>query len=268
MSRIARSRGASGRRSGGGGQSASAGPGLLGSYLQRSQRPLTCLLFLMPLIVLYEVGTRMYATDSARHTELRNVAFLFMRRFFHFFGATGHYMPALAVAGILLTWHIARRDPWQLDIGAAAGMLFESVLLSMPLFLLNALSMRYVPLYGVTGASIAFSPPARAVFSLGAGIYEELVFRLIAFTLLSILLIDVLRIRKGWAILLMVCASSILFASYHYLGLEERFSYRTFMFRTAAGIYFGLVFFARGFGVTAGSHVAYDMLLVLLGAMT
>jgi membrane protease YdiL (CAAX protease family) len=107
---------------------------------------------------------------------------------------------------------------------------------------------------------------AMFVLSVGAGIYEELVFRLAAFTVLNLLLLDVLGMRRFWAHLLIVAASSLLFASYHYLG-DEAFHWRTFAFRTLAGAYFGLIFVLRGYGITAGTHAAYDLLIVSLRAL-
>src|SRR5213079_1728732 len=98
--------------------------------------------------------------------------------------------------------------------------------------------------------------PPLVVLSLGAGVYEELVFRLIAFTLLNVLLIDLWKLRKPHAYLWMVLISAVTFALYHYLG-TERFGWRTFAFRTAAGIYFGLLFLLRGFGITAVAHAGY-----------
>jgi membrane protease YdiL (CAAX protease family) len=106
------------------------------------------------------------------------------------------------------------------------------------------------------------------VLSVGAGIYEELVFRLAAFTLLTILLVDVLQMKRGWAVLLMVVVSAVLFAKYHYQDGGETFAWQTFAFRTGAGIYFGALFCRRGFGVTCGAHSAYDIMAVLLPALT
>jgi len=98
---------------------------------------------------------------------------------------------------------------------------------------------------------------------LGAGIYEELVFRLILMTALMLLLSDLLRLPKFWSSLLMVSISAILFSLYHYLG-HETFQWRSFAFRTAAGIYFAGLFLTRGFGITAGCHIFYDILIVAL----
>ena len=65
------------------------------------------------------------------------------------------------------------------------------------------------------------------------------------------------------AYLVMVATSAVLFSLYHYLG-PESFHWQSFVFRTLAGIYFGCLFLTRGFGVTAGSHATYDILVAIL----
>jgi hypothetical protein len=227
---------------------------LFQSYLYRSQLPLTCLLSLSPMVVLYKLGTGLFATEH--HHELRIVAFLKLQQFFAFFnhGVTQQYLPALSVAAILLAWHIARRDPWKLDLGVAVAMVVESILLCVPLFVLGALVDRLIPLHTGVG-----SGPARLIFPLGAGVYEELVFRLIGFTSLSILLVDFLRMDKKYATPLIVCVCAILFALHHCWGINEKFNWHDLLFRTAAGIYFGIVFLGRGYGITAGTHATYDI---------
>jgi membrane protease YdiL (CAAX protease family) len=117
---------------------------------------------------------------------------------------------------------------------------------------------RYLPMAAARQSS-GFS----LVTPLGAGIYEELVFRLIGFTVLNLILLDLLHFPKPLGILLIVLISAFLFSAYHYLGYEA-FQWRTFVFRTAAGVYFGTIFLLRGFGVTAGSHAAYDLIVAAL----
>jgi membrane protease YdiL (CAAX protease family) len=229
-------------------------------YFQRSELPITSLLFLLPLLVLYEVGTHYFNFDPVHGTEQRIIAFNLLRRFFQLFNASGRYLPAMAVVGILLTWHIARNDSWKLHFGALPGMVLECCILAIPLILFSLLASQYVPL--LTGDS---DWRGLIVLSIGAGIYEELVFRLICFTLLDLLLISLLQIKRPVAVLLMVVTSAVLFACYHYLG-NESFRLRSFAFRTLAGIYFGVVFAIRGFGITAGSHAAYDIITVLFAA--
>src|SRR4051812_7082751 len=95
-------------------------------YFQRSELPLLSLAFLLPFLVIYELGTSYFASDPARHSEQRIIAFNLLQQFFHLFGASGRYLPALAVVGVLLSWHIARGDRWQLDVKHLFWMLLES----------------------------------------------------------------------------------------------------------------------------------------------
>ena len=245
-------------------KSRNASKPLPSGYLKRSEMPLASLVFLLPFIVLYELGTRHFAFDPAHHTEQRIIAFNLMHQFFQWFGASGKYMPPLAVAGILLSVHIAHNDSWKLTSNTLLGMALEGAAWGLPLLAIGTLSARYLaphlPL--MTGQG---DWRTLCVLSLGAGIYEELVFRLVALTLLHLLLIDLLRMPKMWGYLSMVFVSSLAFAFYHYLGAES-FSWRSLVFRTVAGSYFAVLFLLRGFGVTAFSHSCYDIYVVILRA--
>jgi hypothetical protein len=252
---MSRSTGRAPRHSGSGPESSSNLVRPLQDYFWSSELPLTGLLFLLPMLVFYEVGTHYYTSDWARQTETRVLAFTMTRRFMELFGASGRYLPSLAVVGILLAWHLARRDRWRIRFGVAFGMMIESALLAFPLLALSHVVGQYLPL-------CAPDAPWQGgvVFAIGAGVYEELVFRLAAFTILNIILIDLLRLEKLPAYLLILIISSVLFASYHYWSpLSSPFRWSDYIFRAAAGIYFGALFMARGFGITAGCHAAYDI---------
>jgi hypothetical protein len=232
------------------------------SYFRRTELPLTSLAFLLPIIILYEIGTQMYVTDPRSQTEQRIIAFSMLQRFLTLFGASAKYLPALAVPAILLTWHIARRDKWRVKPAHVVGMILESLVLAIPLILLGRATERYLSHITLAGGASA-GAKGLFVLSLGAGVYEELLFRLIAFSVLSFVFTDFLEMRRAPAALLMVLMSSVLFSCYHYLG-NEPFRFWTFAFRALAGAYFGAVFLCRGFGVTAGCHVGYDLCVVAL----
>lgn len=230
-------------------------------YFQCSELPLASLLFVLPLIVLYELGTRFVLSPPSSGGETRIIAFTLMREFFGLFGATGRYLPCLAVVGILLSWHIARNDPWRVRWKTLAGMFCEAVVLALPILGLSYAVTRYVP--PLSAGNGSNDPLTLLVLSLGAGVYEEAVFRLGAITLLNLILVDAIKINRILAFPLMVGLSALLFSGYHYLG-SEHFHTQTFVFRTAAGLYFGGLFVLRGFGVTAGSHAFYDVIVVFL----
>jgi membrane protease YdiL (CAAX protease family) len=102
-----------------------------------------------------------------------------------------------------------------------------------------------------------------AVAYFGAGIYEELLFRLILLSGLWWLL------RYFWtaswkSLATAMLASSLLFALAHYIGPGgEEVKGFSLVFRFLAGVFFGVVFVYRGFGIAAGSHALYDILVSL-----
>lgn len=231
-------------------------------YLYWSQLPLTSLVFLLPLIIIYEIGIRRVWPNADYRADI--IAFQMMEHFFLLFGATGRYMPALAIIGILFTWHLARRDEWRVRLQTLGGMAVESILLGIPLIFLSVMCSQYLPMTSATTSGGTWGQTL--VLSIGAGLYEEAVFRLGAMTLLSIFLTDLLKVPVKTGAILIVLLPAVAFSAYHYLG-DEPFRWASFVFRTAAGIYFGLIFWVRGFGITAGSHAAYDVWVVLISLL-
>ena len=113
----------------------------------------------------------------------------------------------------------------------------------------------------MAGASAATA--GRAVGFLGAGIYEELLFRLI---LLPLTFWGLRRLgaKPRPSMIAAVLLGSLLFAAAHYVGpYGEVFVPFTFMFRFLAGMFFSILFVSRGFGIAAGTHAGYDILVGL-----
>jgi membrane protease YdiL (CAAX protease family) len=115
---------------------------------------------------------------------------------------------------------------------------------------------------------------ANIVTGIGAGIYEELVFRLILICLLMLLFQDVLRFTHKNSIILSILISAALFSAHHHvvfldgqLGRTAIFNWTEFGFRTIAGIYFAILFAIRGFGITAGTHAFYDIIATIINAV-
>ncbi len=101
----------------------------------------------------------------------------------------------------------------------------------------------------------------RVISYLGAGVYEEVLFRL-CLVPVSYGLLRAFLIPRRPAILLSVLSTSILFSAAHYLGpAADQLTLFSFVFRALAGVYFALLFVTRGFGITVGSHAAYDLIV-------
>ena len=101
--------------------------------------------------------------------------------------------------------------------------------------------------------------------SAGAGLHEELVFRLVGIAGVGRVLFGAGWQRPGVRLLLLVLASSVLFSAVHHI--VEPFVFTTFLFRVVAGLLFAALFLLRGFAVAAWTHFLYDVwVIVLLGA--
>ena len=101
------------------------------------------------------------------------------------------------------------------------------------------------------------------VASLGAGIFEELFFRLFLLSLLVLLLAracDVFGIPKACATAFGILLSGFVFAFFHHVGAgAPKIEMPVLMFRTAAGTLLGALFVARGIGVCMWAHSIYDV---------
>jgi len=254
------------------------------SYLERTSRPIYALVFLVPFIVLYELGTIFINTDVLDKSQVRVVAFVWLQRALEYIGLGGKFAwvaPPLVVVVILIWLQVTSRKGWSVVITDVLPMALECILLAVPLLVLSLFLNSSGPatnaavfLQGGADALVSRSLLADVVTGVGAGIYEELIFRLILICLLMIVFQDLARIGHNNAIILSVLVSAALFSAHHHLVfLDGQFSpaapfaWPVFIFRAVAGIYFATIFAIRGFGITAGTHGFYDILATVINAV-
>ena len=234
------------------------------SYFHRVHRPLQALIFIAPLLLFYQIGSfgsLFSTTTDGEHWQV--VAFVIMVNFFHLFGAVGIILPPLAVIAILLCWHLARKDPWEFEPRLYGGMAIESILWGIPFVVIGMAILQHVPAPTAAGTGMPLTTWNEIVLSVGAGVYEELLFRLIAINVLSMILVDVFELKPVVAIPIIIVGSAILFSAYHLLGTEA-FDLGKFAFRTAMGVYLAGIYIYRGFGIAVGAHTVYDLIVVML----
>ena len=105
----------------------------------------------------------------------------------------------------------------------------------------------------------------RFVMSLGAGVYEETVFRLGIMTGVAVLLEKVAGLRRFIAVTLALLVSAVLFSAMHHIPpYGDPLHLGVFLFRVLAGIFFGLIFWYRGFAVAVYTHALYDIYVLLV----
>ena len=98
---------------------------------------------------------------------------------------------------------------------------------------------------------------------LGAGIWEEILFRFIFLNLF--ILISSKFFSKYSSLTISIFVSSLLFSFFHYIGsLGDVFILYTFIIRLFGGIYLSIVYLYRGLGISMISHIIYDFILVTI----
>ncbi|QDU37776.1 CAAX amino terminal protease self- immunity [Maioricimonas rarisocia] len=246
-------------------------------YWEAARRPLAATCFVLPLILAYEIGL---LTCPSAGMALRNGADCWMRAFLAAgMGIQAALLPAVVVAS-LLAWQVAARHPWRCRVETLIGMFGESLILATALFVLARLigqAFATMVVAQIPAASDPVTVGGRAISFVGAGIYEEVLFRLLLLPGV-VLALRGLLLPRGLAILLGVLLSSVVFSAAHYIEvapgsgtielwgplqhvLETRELWFGFLFRAAAGVWFAILFYLRGFGITVGCHVLYDIMV-------
>ena len=243
---------------------------MMHTYWQASRAPRYSLLFALPLLIIYQVLAAL-APAGPGGMGVRNGADVILESVFVWLaGAWGPRLFMLCLIGVG-AWLIARdlRANRNLSPAVLAGMLLESVLLAL---------VFGVVVGSLTAALLGAPPPPMVVgfhtqqlsrwtmlmLSLGAGIYEELLFRVVLVGLLAWGANKLLGWRPLVAGIAATVLGALIFSAFHYIGpFGDRFEVYSFVFRTIAGLFFSGLYLLRGFGITAWTHALYDVFLLL-----
>ncbi len=240
-------------------------------YLVDSRHPWPCFLFVLPLLLLYEGAVLLVGGDKDRNgadywlrSVLRGLGLKMPGKLASIVAGILFWAPPVLLIVLFLIWVYRRRGDKPGDLAnVLSGIGLESVAFALGLW---GLSRILAPLMQAMGLPLAVAgevDPAlrRLVPYLGAGIYEETLFRLLLYSGLFWLLrkIDVM---EHLACLLAALGSATLFSAAHHLGpFGEQYRPYEFTFRLLAGIYFALLFHYRGFGVAVGTHACYNLMV-------
>lgn len=257
------------------------------AYWHDTRRPFVNLVFVLPWIVIYELGV--WATGTGGEA-VRNGADAWLRTTLATMGVSSAMSLPLFVLGGLLVWHIASDHPSRVSGDTLAGMFAESLLFAFVLILLGQtadMMLHSAFVLDVTAAPIT-SPPVvslgwglRLISFVGAGVYEEFVFRLCLLPV-GYFALRGLLIPHRPAIVGAIIATSVIFGLAHYLPVDPEAGTRGFLwaaatqvaakpelwfgfgFRTLAGAFFAVLFYWRGFGITVGCHALYDVVVGII----
>jgi membrane protease YdiL (CAAX protease family) len=225
------------------------------TYFQLSRSPHYSLVFAIPLLIAYE-GLALLLNHSDLY-GIRNSADVLLKLFLAYIGIHGFFGFGAAIIVTLILFHVVGGGPrfGAIRIGVLVWMLAESLVYSLVFGAVVSAVTRLL-----LAQPFPLSRSAQILVSLGAGIYEEFVFRVLLLAALVFFLHHLLRLQRHMAYGLAALVGAVLFSAFHYIGpFGDALQLPSFVFRVIAGLILSGLYFARGYGITAYTHSLYDL---------
>jgi Type II CAAX prenyl endopeptidase Rce1-like len=241
------------------------------SYWRATRAPRYSLLFAFPLLAAYELLA--FTLSGHGMAGVRNGADVLLKSLFIQFGGRDGLITFGALlmgTGAMLVWRDFQRSASirpRYFLFMAAESVGYALMFGMVVGLLTGILLGGVVLARPAGAAAPvadLSLAAQLVISLGAGIYEELLFRVLLVGSLAWLGRVAFGWRPAWAGVFATLLGALIFSGFHYIGpYGDRFEVPSFTFRALAGLVFSALYLTRGLGITAWTHALYDVFFAL-----
>jgi hypothetical protein len=212
--------------------------------------------------------------DSGAH--VRNAADVALKTpFLLFAGARGSlafFATVIAVFAFAVGRDIMRaREP--LRAKTFALMLGESAVLALLLgIVVGTITQRLLAGLSIAsaqspgGSALAtMGMDTRLMLALGAGLYEELLFRVLLVGGMAAGLRWLLGGRPVASGVAAALIGALIFSAFHYVGeYGDAFTISSFTYRAIAGLVFSGLYLTRGFGITSWTHALYDVYVMVI----
>ncbi|NQV30856.1 MAG: CPBP family intramembrane metalloprotease [Candidatus Marinimicrobia bacterium] len=225
-------------------------------YLNSSRTIHYSLVITFPVLVIYEIG--IFVLFRNAFFEMRNTGEILLRNLFETLHMTNPYV----VSGILLACFVAvmwRGYRIEKRSGIRSNyivyMLLESMLWASILFMAMQLFSQLPLQMGTLEDKIS-----NVNLAVGAGIFEELIFRLVLIGAIIVILERGLSFERTTAVPLSIFLAACVFAGFH-LFLEV-YQFPVFSQRVFGGLILGTLYYYRGYGISVYTHIIYNILIL------
>ncbi|MFL2989324.1 MAG: type II CAAX prenyl endopeptidase Rce1 family protein [Candidatus Neomarinimicrobiota bacterium] len=229
------------------------------SYFFTSRTSFYSFLFTIPLFFVYEISILFLSKDDI--IVVRNGADFLMRNILESFDIYGLYgLGFVFLFGfvLLFIFFIKTDNKKEFKSNFLFLMFIESVLWSFILYFM--LSKFMLVLMNPTGKMIL----QQVTLAIGAGIYEEFLFRVLLIAGLTRILGFIFLWKQLARKIVALIISGGIFSAFHFMGeYGDFFSMELFLLRFFAGIILGGLYIFRGFGITAYTHSIYDLIVLI-----
>ncbi|MDZ7716710.1 MAG: CPBP family intramembrane glutamic endopeptidase [Balneolaceae bacterium] len=231
------------------------------TYFNSTHSLLYSYLISLPLLLLYEVLIFISQPDSEQ--VVRISVDVWIKTLFSYLGKDILSITLIFVAliGIIILYRERNRLS-KLKVSYFGGMLLEASAYAFLLALIISSTIGALLQMVQPETVDSLSTLQQLALSLGAGLYEELFFRVILVS--ALLYLFKLIFDKQWmSMASAMISAALLFSAVHYVGaLGDPFMFSSFLFRFLFGLALNAIYIWRGFGMAAWTHAMYDIMLV------
>lgn len=225
----------------------------------------------LPLLLIYEALV-VFANQDAL-SQVRVGAEVWLKQLFVLVGNAGMavFGAAVIVVGVVIFWK-ERKKRIPLRVRYFVWIILESAVYAVLVAIIVSGLVGAILTAAATTTGLAsivvqaveqMDLTLKLALSIGAGIYEELLFRVILVGGLYLLVRRIVP-RRATAYAIAAVAGAVVFSFVHYIGpYGDVLTAGSFLFRFFFGLVLNLLFLLRGFGIAAWTHALYDVMLVV-----
>ncbi len=224
-------------------------------YFEQSSDLTNSLIMITPLLLLYEVGLLVTRFETLNGVDFATITVLHYGGFRGLIGFNVAVLAGISVAAAM------RRREHALSPGILPRLLVESTFYAFASAFVVSAIVGALPL----GPPSGMTPIEGFFASLGAGVNEELFFRLFLYKTLAWVLA---RGKKENEVACIIAAilSSVAFSAAHYMG-GESFRVVSFVDRFLFGLVFCALLEWRGLAVAVYTHAIFDIYVLVVLAL-
>ncbi len=231
-------------------------------YFRKSRGLLYSYLICIPLLLLYEV---LILISQPQSDVARISVDVWFKNLFAYFGldAISTTLLVAAMIGGVIVYH-KRKEVSSIKRSYFLFMIAESAIYAIAVAIIVSNLVEFILLQSSNAPQLGDLNRLQLIaLSLGAGLYEELFFRVILVSVL-VYLFNLIFARKNFVFGAAVVTAAVLFSGVHYVGeYADIFTLNSFLFRFLFGLALNLIYVIRGFGMAAWTHALYDLIVVL-----
>ncbi|MFD2531300.1 CPBP family intramembrane glutamic endopeptidase [Gracilimonas halophila] len=233
------------------------------TYFENTNNLLYSFLVSLPLFLLYEL--LIMISQPSGDAIVRISVDVWIKTLFTYLGvnAVSFSLLLVAVIGLFIIYKERERLK-SLKLSYFPILILEATVYAIVVAFISQSLVSFIVNMAATDPINSLTITQKLALSLGAGLYEELFFRVILVTLF--ILIFTKFLGKKWAgVTAAVVLSALLFSAVHYVGsMGDAFTMSSFLYRFLFGLILNGIYVWRGFGVAAWTHAIYDIMVIAL----